>query len=87
MTDITKPPFKNILITGAGGALGSVLRDSLRPYAQTLSLNARQSLGEVRENEKHFICDLAAKPVAHHAGWNFADAKARNAYTPGVFLY
>ncbi|MBU9133461.1 NAD(P)-dependent oxidoreductase [Burkholderia multivorans] len=59
MTDITQPPFKNILITGAGGALGSVLRDSLRPYAETLSLNARQSLGEVRENEKHFICDLA----------------------------
>ena len=59
MTDITKPPFKNILITGAGGALGSVLRESLRPYAETLSLNGRQSLGEVRENEKHFICDLA----------------------------
>ena len=59
MTDITKPPFKNILITGAGGALGSVLRESLRPYAETLSLNERRSLGEVRENEKHFICDLA----------------------------
>ncbi len=59
MTDISKPQFKNILITGANGALGSVLRDSIRPYAETLSLNARQSLGEARENEKHFICDLA----------------------------
>jgi uronate dehydrogenase len=59
MTDISKPPFRNILITGAGGALGSVLRDSLRPYAETLSLHGRQSMGEVRENEKHFICDLA----------------------------
>lgn len=57
--DITKPQFKNIMITGAGGALGSVLRESLRPYAETLSLNDRHSLGEVREGEKHFICDLA----------------------------
>jgi uronate dehydrogenase len=59
MTDISRPPFRNILITGAGGALGSVLRESIQPYAETLSLNDRQPLGEVRENEKHFICDLA----------------------------
>lgn len=59
MTDITTPPFKNILITGAAGALGSVLRDSLRPYAETLTLSDRQSLGEARENEKLVVCDLA----------------------------
>jgi uronate dehydrogenase len=59
MTDILKPPFKNILITGASGALGSVLRESIRPYAETLTLSDRKPLGEVREREKHFICDLA----------------------------
>ncbi|TKC81605.1 NAD(P)-dependent oxidoreductase [Trinickia terrae] len=59
MTDITQPAFKNILITGAAGALGNVLRESLRPYAATLTLNDREPLGEVRENERHFVCDLA----------------------------
>jgi uronate dehydrogenase len=52
-------PFKNILITGAAGALGSVLRESLRPYARTLTLSDRTSLGERRENEIHRECDLA----------------------------
>jgi uronate dehydrogenase len=59
MTDISKPPFRNILITGAAGALGSVLRESLRPYAEQLTLSDRTSLGEVRPNERHFVCDLA----------------------------
>jgi uronate dehydrogenase len=54
-----KPPFRNILITGAAGALGSVLRESLRPYARTLTLTDRASLGERRENEVHRECDLA----------------------------
>jgi uronate dehydrogenase len=52
-------PFRNILITGAAGALGSVLRESLRPYAKTLTLSDRASLGERRENEVHHECDLA----------------------------
>jgi uronate dehydrogenase len=59
MTDISKPPFRNILITGAAGALGNVLRDSLRPYAEQLTLNDREPLGAVRANERHFECDLA----------------------------
>ncbi|MEW6340716.1 MAG: NAD(P)-dependent oxidoreductase [Pseudomonadota bacterium] len=59
MTDISKPPFENILITGAAGALGSVLRESLRPYAKTLTLSDRASLGERRDNEVHHECDLA----------------------------
>lgn len=59
MTDITSPPFKNILVTGAAGALGSVLRESLRPYAETLTLSDRLPLNDRRENERHFVCDLA----------------------------
>lgn len=59
MADINPPPFDNILITGAAGALGSVLRESLRSYAKTLTLSDRTSLGERRDNEVHFECDLA----------------------------
>lgn len=59
MADITTPPFKNILVTGAAGALGSVLRESLRPYAETLTLSDRQPLGDKHERERHFVCDLA----------------------------
>ena len=59
MTEIQTPPFKRILITGAAGALGSVLRETLKPYAETLRLNDRQSLGEIGENEEHVVCDLA----------------------------
>lgn len=59
MTDVQKPPFKRILITGAAGALGSVLRKTLKPYAEVLRLNDRHSLGEVGENEEHVVCDLA----------------------------
>ena len=59
MTDIQKPPFKRILITGAAGALGSVLREALKPYAETLRLNDRQPLGKIGANEEHVVCDLA----------------------------
>lgn len=59
MPEIQTPPFKNILITGAAGALGTVLRESLRPYAETLTLSDRSALGETRENERHVVCDLA----------------------------
>jgi uronate dehydrogenase len=59
MADVNKPPFENILITGAAGALGSVLRESLRPYAKTLTLSDRASLGERHANEVHRECDLA----------------------------
>lgn len=59
MTAISTPPFENILITGAAGALGSVLREALRPYAKKLTLTDRASLGEQRENEVLHECDLA----------------------------
>ncbi|SOE95277.1 uronate dehydrogenase [Burkholderia sp. D7] len=60
MAEVNKP-FKRILITGAAGALGTVLREALKPYASTLRLNDRSALGEVAENEEHVICDLADK--------------------------
>lgn len=58
MPNANKPLLRTILITGATGALGKILRESLKPYAQTLRLNGRQSLGDTRENEEHVTCDL-----------------------------
>ncbi|MEK6346899.1 MAG: NAD(P)-dependent oxidoreductase [Burkholderia sp.] len=63
MTDISKPPFKNLLITGAAGALGTVLREALIPYAQVLTLSDRAPLGEARPNERHFVGDLADREL------------------------
>ena len=35
----TKKPFKRLLLTGAAGGLGKVLRERLRPFARTLRLS------------------------------------------------
>ncbi|KAF1028499.1 MAG: Uronate dehydrogenase [Burkholderia plantarii] len=63
MTDIRKPPFKNLLITGAAGALGSVLREALIPYTEVLTLSDRAPLGKPRPNERHFVGDLADRDL------------------------
>lgn len=52
-------PFKRILITGAAGALGSVLRKELGQYAEKLRLTDRAGLGEAAVNEELVQCDLA----------------------------
>ena len=39
MTTTTPVPFNRLLLTGAAGGLGKVLRERLRPYAQVLRLS------------------------------------------------
>lgn len=51
--------FKRILITGAAGRLGSILRQDLHAYADVLRLTDIADLGELAEHEEGFICDLA----------------------------
>jgi uronate dehydrogenase len=51
--------FNKLLITGAAGGLGRVVRASLVPFAQTLRLSDIQALGEAAPNEELFPCDLA----------------------------
>jgi uronate dehydrogenase len=52
---------KRLLLTGAAGGLGQVLRESLKPFAQTLRLSDIADLGVAKENEEIVSCDLADK--------------------------
>lgn len=51
--------IKRLLITGAGGSLGSVLRRHFAGRYEALRLSARSSLGEVGPGEEHVQADLA----------------------------
>ncbi len=52
-----------LLLTGAAGGLGTVLRQTLRPQAEILRLSDRQPLAQVQpqEAEEIILCDLADK--------------------------
>jgi uronate dehydrogenase len=53
-----------VLLTGAGGNLGKVLRERLPKYADFLRLSDISNLGEARTGEEIVPCDLAdAKAV------------------------
>jgi uronate dehydrogenase len=54
-------PFKRILLTGAAGGLGKVLRDRIKPWADVVRLSDLADLGEAREGEEIVQCDLADK--------------------------
>lgn len=50
--------FNRILITGAAGRLGRVLREGLAPLAGTVRLSDRVDMGEAGSNEELVICEL-----------------------------
>ncbi len=50
--------FKRLLITGAAGNLGGVLREGLMHLADTVRLTDRGDLGEAGPNEELMECDL-----------------------------
>lgn len=50
--------FNRLLITGAAGALGSVLREGLVPLADTLRLTDRDGMGEARPHEELMPAEL-----------------------------
>ncbi len=57
-------PFKRLLLTGAAGGLGTVLRQTLKPYSQTIRLSDKVAPAErpqAEENEEMVLCDLADK--------------------------
>lgn len=54
-------PIDRLLLTGAAGALGKVLRSGLRPYARTLRLSDIAPMEAAREGEEVVTCDLADK--------------------------
>jgi uronate dehydrogenase len=57
MTDTSQ--FDRILLTGAAGGLGRVLRERLKPFARVLRVSDRAELGEPRAGEEVAPCDLA----------------------------
>jgi uronate dehydrogenase len=54
-------PFKRLLLTGAAGGLGKILRDRIKPWADVVVLSDIADLGEAREGEEIALCDLADK--------------------------
>jgi uronate dehydrogenase len=61
---ITKP-FSRLLLTGAAGGLGQVLRQSLKPFTQMLRLSDIQPLSEATGGEECSICNLADKAAVN----------------------
>lgn len=51
--------FERLLLTGAAGGVGRVLRETLKPMARILRLSDVQPLGEAGEGEELHPCDLA----------------------------
>lgn len=52
------PRFNRILITGAAGNLGAVLREGLAPLATTLRLTDRGEISAAAGNEEVMTCEL-----------------------------
>jgi uronate dehydrogenase len=58
-TSTTNKPFKRLLLTGAGGGLGTVLRERIKPWADIVRLSDRNDIGPARAGEEIMCCDLA----------------------------
>ena len=58
--------LQRLLLTGAAGGLGKVLRERLVPFAQTLRLSDIAALGEPRGAHEEVVpCNLADKAAVH----------------------
>ncbi|MDB5947512.1 MAG: NAD-dependent dehydratase, partial [Ramlibacter sp.] len=53
--------YQRLLLTGAAGGLGRMLRSRLRPYARVLRLSDIAPLGAADAGEEVMPCDLADK--------------------------
>ncbi len=58
-------PFRRLLLTGAAGGLGRVLRAPLRQWTTTLRLSDRVDPGAAGEGEEVVLADLADKAAVH----------------------
>ena len=52
-------PFKRLLLTGAGGGIGKVLRQRIKPWADIVRLSDLSDLGPAGDGEEIVRCDLA----------------------------
>ncbi|MBV8667113.1 MAG: NAD(P)-dependent oxidoreductase [Burkholderiaceae bacterium] len=53
--------FKRILLTGAAGGLGKVLRERIKPWADVIRLSDISDMGPAQAGEEIVQCDLADK--------------------------
>jgi uronate dehydrogenase len=51
--------YQRVLLTGAAGGLGKVLRKGLKPYAQVLRVSDREPMEEAGPGEEVVRCELA----------------------------
>jgi len=59
--DPIQQPFNRILLTGAGGGLGRILRERIKPWARTVRLSDISDIGPAGPDEEVVRCDLADK--------------------------
>lgn len=57
----TGKPFKRILLTGAAGGLGKVLRERIKPWAEVVRLSDVAEMAPAGPGEEVVQCDLADK--------------------------
>ncbi|MES2074756.1 MAG: NAD(P)-dependent oxidoreductase [Pseudomonadota bacterium] len=60
-TQASTKPFKRLLLTGAAGGLGKILRERIRPWAEVVRLSDIGDLGPAGPGEEVVRCDLADK--------------------------
>jgi uronate dehydrogenase len=58
---IAGKPFKRLLLTGAAGGLGRVLRERIKPWAEIVRVSDCSDLGQPQSGEEVVQCDLADK--------------------------
>ncbi len=65
-TSSSSPRLQRLLLTGAAGGLGQVLRARLVPFAERLRVSDIAPLGEARGPHEEVVhCDLADKAAVH----------------------
>lgn len=65
-THTAQNPFNRLLLTGAAGGLGKVLRETLRPYANVLRLSDISDMAPAADaSEEVQTCDLSDKSAVH----------------------
>lgn len=57
--------YSRILLTGAAGGLGKVLRQGLLPFTRVLRVSDKVDLGSAKPGEEVAQCDLADKAAVH----------------------
>lgn len=59
------PEYRRLLLTGAAGGLGKVLRQRLMPLTRVLRVSDRLDLGPANPGEELVLCDLSDKASVH----------------------